>query len=155
MVRLHFFINISITSICLPVSLCLSLSLFLSLHLIVSVYLSLSLPLFINFNLFPALLYTTLSLCLSFRLFFFPAVNLSLYNTSLSRSFSLFLSFSLSPSLSLSFSTYLSLVSVNKFWPDFFTSTHTFARKIKGDTYKQFLSTSFLFNKDLKINREQ
>ena len=34
------------------------------------------------------------------------------------------------------------------------TSTHTFARKMKGDTYGQFLSTSFLFNEDVKINRE-
>ena len=42
----------------------------------------------------------------------------------------------------------------NKFWQDVLTSTHTFARKMKGDTYEQFLSTSFLFNEDVKINRE-
>ena len=42
----------------------------------------------------------------------------------------------------------------NKFWQDVFTSTHTFARKMKGGTYQQFLSTIFLFNEDVKINRE-
>ena len=42
----------------------------------------------------------------------------------------------------------------NELWLDFLTSTNTFARKIKGDTYEQFLSTSFLFNEDIKINRE-
>ena len=42
----------------------------------------------------------------------------------------------------------------NKFWQDVLTSTHTFALKIKGDTYEQFLSTSFLFNEDVKMNRE-
>ena len=40
----------------------------------------------------------------------------------------------------------------NKFWQDVLTSTHTFTRKMKGDTYEQFLSTSFLFNEDVKIN---
>ena len=42
----------------------------------------------------------------------------------------------------------------NTFWQDVLTSTHIFARKIKGDTYEQFLSTSFLFNEDVKINGE-
>ena len=42
----------------------------------------------------------------------------------------------------------------NKFWQDVLTSTHTFARKIKEDTYEHFLSASFLFNEDVKINGE-
>ena len=40
----------------------------------------------------------------------------------------------------------------NKFWQDVLTSTYT--GKIKGDTYEQFLSTSFLFNEEVKIHKE-